>query len=112
LEIWFETDVPEEAIYGLAYQRLTKDFPTSSVLPAASIPAEARNMNPALLHLPHFRFERKDLAVLVGPKNVAIGMLGGYPKWAAWSASLRHALSVIKETGIKHSALQVWASLC
>jgi uncharacterized protein (TIGR04255 family) len=101
MDIWFKTEEPPEAVIGLVYHRLIRDFPTMTKLPSAFIPEIARDANPSLAHQADYKFERKGLAVLVGPKNVAVGMLGEYPNWPKLSQEFREALQAIEDTGLR-----------
>jgi len=100
VEIRFETQVPEDAIFGVIYQALKKDFPKASALPMASLPAKVRQSDPNLVQQPLHKLEGDGLIVLVGARSASVGMRGKYPGWAALSERFRTTLARIAGTGI------------
>ena len=100
VEVRFDTDVPEDAVFGLVYNALKGDFPKSSSLPLASLPSEFRKNDPNLAHQPLHQLEGESLTVLVGAQAVSVGIRGPYPGWASASEGFRTVLARIANTGL------------
>jgi len=92
-DVWFESDLPGEAVFGVIYQALKKEFPNASALPGAMMPAQLKQINPALAHQASYRLEGEKLAVLIGPNNIAVGLRGQYPGWPALKRGLLETLT-------------------
>src|SRR6266550_7461273 len=83
-EIRFQTRLPAQAVAGVVYAAIREQFPRMLTLPAASIPFEARALDPNLKYQPEYRVEGDRGVVLVGPQHVVIGPRSvPYPGWSA-----------------------------
>ncbi len=83
-EIRFQTQLPPQAVAGVVYSAMRDEFPRMVTLPAASIPFEARAVDPNLKYQPEHRLEGNRGVVLVGPQHVTIGPRSvPYPGWPA-----------------------------
>ncbi len=100
VEVRFDTDAPEDAVFGLVYHALKADFPKSSALPMASLPPEVRKSDPGLVHQPLHRLIGEHLTVLVGAQAVTVGIRGAYPGWAAAAERFRATFTRIADTGL------------
>lgn len=100
VELRFETDTPEEAVFGTVYHALKKDFPKSSPLPMAAVPPEVRRADPNLIHQPLHRLIGDNLTILIGPQAVTVGTVGEYPGWAAAAERFRDTFMRIANTGL------------
>ncbi len=99
-EARFESNVPSDAVFGILYQALKKDFPKVEELPMAALPPQIRNADKDLAFQPHYRLTSENSTVLVGPKVIAVGMRGEYPGWTALAARIKDVLRQCSETGI------------
>jgi uncharacterized protein (TIGR04255 family) len=99
-EIRFDSNVPADAVYGIVYQVLKKDFSEAKPLPILNIPAEFRSADKNLAFQPHYRLQNDASVVLVGPRVISFGMRGEYPGWAVLSKRIRETLNQFNETGI------------
>ena len=100
VEVRFDTEAPEEAVFGLVYHALKTDFPKSSPMPMASLPTEFRKSDPNLVHQPLHRLVGEHLTVLVGAQAVAVGIRGAYPGWATAAEHFRATFARIADTGL------------
>lgn len=96
----FQTDTPEEAVVGMVYQALRKDFPKMSALPLASLPQQMRKADPELTYQPLHRLEGEHMVLLIGPRNFAIASKGEYLGWQGYCADALHVFKTIAATGI------------
>lgn len=91
-EVRFESNVPADAVFGIVYQTLKKDYPKVEELPIAALPSQMRNADKDLWFQPHYRLISSTSTVLVGPKTIAVGMHGEYPGWVSLSATMKNVL--------------------
>lgn len=98
--IRFESDVPADAIFGIIYQILQKEFGEVNRLPILDLPAEIRNADKDLVYQPYYRLENKNSAVLIGPKMFAVGLRGAYPGWQVHSEQIKNIFNKVQETGV------------
>ena len=99
-EVRFESNVPADAVFGIVYQALKKDFPKSEALPIVALPTPIRDATTDFVFQPHYRLLSDNSVVLVGPKVIAVGMRGEYPGWPALSARIKDSLRQFNQTGI------------
>lgn len=100
VELRFKPSVPTSAIFGLLYQSLAKEFPTSHTSPLASIPPEARKQNPVLALQPLHILESSDLAIGIGEQNITFSMKGEYPGWDSISAKFAKTVKQVLDAKI------------
>ncbi len=98
--IQFEPGVPEDAVFGIVYQELKKDFPNAAPLAIRNLPVEIRNTDKDLAFQPHYRLLSDSLTVLVGPKAISVGIRGDYPGWSALSQNIKDILQRFHQTGV------------
>ena len=106
-EVRFQSNVPADAVFGIVYQTLKKDFPKAEELPIASLPSQIRNADKDLAFQPHYRLTSDTSTVLVGPKAIAVGMRGEYPGWATLSVRIKEVLRQFNQTGIVTQPLRL-----
>jgi uncharacterized protein (TIGR04255 family) len=99
-EVRFEPNVPADAVFGIVYQALKREFPKANPLPILALPTNFRNTDKDLAFQPHYRLENETAVVLIGPKVIVVGMRGDYPGWAAHSQRIKGTLSEFHRTGI------------
>lgn len=98
-EVRFQPGVPEEAVFGMAYQSIRNDFPKAEALPVTLLPADFRAEN-NLMFQPHFRLVNDRSVVMIGPRTMSVGMSQAYPGWLVHSERVRNTLLQLYETGI------------
>ncbi|NOQ30355.1 MAG: TIGR04255 family protein [Helicobacteraceae bacterium] len=90
VEIKFISSVPGEAVFGIIYPLLSKEYKKFKKLPVLQIPNDIRDRDPSLIFAPHYEFydESKSLKILVGPKVIAIAFHktehNEYPGWTEY----------------------------
>lgn len=74
VEIKFISSVPSEAVFGIMYPLLSKEYKKLNKLPVLQVPNDIRDRDPNLIFAPHYEFydEIKNLKILVGPRVIAI----------------------------------------
>jgi uncharacterized protein (TIGR04255 family) len=99
VEMRFETKVPADAVLGLVYGDLAKQFGEPKPLPVLELPPEIRAGQKNLTSAPHYRFSNGKTVVNLGPKVAAVGMVGEYPGWETHSVQITSVLKTIYEKG-------------
>ena len=99
-EVRFESNVPPDAVFGIAYQALKSDFAKAEPLPVLALPANFRNADKDLTFQPHYRLVGQTCGVLVGPKVISVGVRGEYPGWETLSKSVKSTMRQFHQTGI------------
>jgi uncharacterized protein (TIGR04255 family) len=105
--VQFESQIPADAVFGIAYQALRKDFPQVGQLPILSLPPEVRASSKELTFQPHYRLSNESFNVLVGPQVISVGVRGSYPGWAALSKSIKDILDCFHNTGVVFRTLRL-----
>src|SRR6266851_6944771 len=99
-EIRFEPNLPEDAVFGIVYQALKKDFAQVKQLPILSLPVEVRTGHNDLVFQPYYLLENADSKVLLGPRMISVGMRGEYPGWTIHSGRIKSILLHFYEAGV------------
>jgi uncharacterized protein (TIGR04255 family) len=106
-EIRFDSNVPADAVFGIVYQALKKDFSEAKPLPILNLPAEIRVASTDLAFQPYYRLTNDASVVLVGPKVISVGMGADYPGWTVHSKCIKDTLNQFNQTGIVTKVLRV-----
>jgi uncharacterized protein (TIGR04255 family) len=106
-EIRFDSNVPADAVFGIIYQALKKDFREAKPLSILNVPAEIRTADQGLAFQPHYRLQNDVSVVLIGPKVISVGMRGDYPGWTDHSKRIKDTLDQFNQTGIPTKVLRV-----
>jgi uncharacterized protein (TIGR04255 family) len=101
LGIQFEPTVPEDAIFGIIFQALRKDFPKATALPLSSLSAEIRRSDPQLAQQPLHKLDgEQGLSVLIGSQSATVAQQGNYPGWATLSGRFKETIGEIAQAGV------------
>lgn len=99
-EVRFEPSVPAQAVLGLVYQPLQKEFPKVIPLPQAALQDAIIEQNPVLKYQAHFRLDSEDFSVMVGPRSLGVTTRGEYPGWKTVYPKFAETLSEGIATGV------------
>ncbi len=103
-EIRFESSLPSEAIFGVAYQDFKSDFPKMEKLPILQLPEMIRNSDPNLIFSPHYKLVKDNFIIQIGPKVFSLAATGEYCGWEIFSKEILAAYNRI-------SALEVFDTI-
>lgn len=89
IEIKFNQNLPNDAVFGVLYPLLNADFPKLKKLPALQVPSDIRDHDPQFLNLPHYELYSDSgiLKLLLGPRILAIvfnKVNNEYPGWSEY----------------------------
>ncbi|ADU64805.1 hypothetical protein Selin_0046 [Desulfurispirillum indicum S5] len=107
LEIQFNANVPDDAVYGLVYPTLNRHYPNTTTLPITNIPEEIRRTDPSLRYHAWYTFEKHPLRINLGPRSIAFINTKPYLGWNDWSTHINHVLGEIKEINLINSVERI-----
>lgn len=101
LEIFFDTGISLENLYGKLYSGLFENFCTTvQTLPLSQIPQIIRESDPNLKYQPIYRCEDNNHhVILLGQHSLAFEHLSPYSNWTDWSASFYPKIKSFLELG-------------
>ncbi len=100
VEIRFETDLPGDAVFGIAYKEFKSDYSRLEKLPILQIPEPIRSIDPNLMFSPHYKLFRDNLILQVGPKTFSLVCTEEYPGWEFLSKRIDENFSRFLTLGI------------
>lgn len=103
VEIRFSADIFANAVFGLIYSKLQKDFPKAQKLPILQIPEQIRESDPGLKFKPHYLLMGEDYSVQVGPDVLAINSNSPYKGWSKFSKTIFGVLENVFSLGVINS---------
>ena len=112
-EIRFSSMFPPEAVFGIFYQILNRNFPGSALIPQPilQLPEAVRQTDPNLLYQAHHRLQRDNQSIGVGPRTLTFSNQKPYVGWAAWSSFIEKVVqelvaskvfNVVERTGLRY----------
>lgn len=107
LEIRFIPNINQNAVFGLIYNALQKDFPTVENLPILQIPEPIRNIDPNLKFKPHYKISNEEFVVQIGPDVMSIASFPQYTGWNKFSTVISEVLNRIEVTTVVKSVNRV-----
>lgn len=109
IEFRFKTHLNANAVFGVAYQAFSDDYPRVKELPILQIPPNIRSSDPNLIYQPHYLLTKvKDnFAVQIGPNVISLTMPGEYPGWSVFLTELENVLQKLKSVKVIHSFTRI-----
>lgn len=95
VEFRFKSNLNSNAIFGVAYQALHKNYSTVVELPILQLPSAVR-AEPNLKFQPHYQLKNGLFVVQIGPNVFSLTKPGEYPGWATFSQELVNILECLK----------------
>lgn len=92
IEIRFESEIPEEAVFGIVWSRLNKLFDNTEECPILQIPKNLRDADPNLKFVPQYKFTCENSTCQLNPRAVGISM----NKYSDWSDFYNEAMKVVE----------------
>lgn len=101
IEVRFESELPGEAVFGIIYQALQKDFPKLDKLPILQIPEVIRSEDSNLIYSPHYKLSsEKNYISQIGPKVFSLANINEYVGWDIFYEEIKRVLKKIYELNI------------
>lgn len=99
LELRFQSEYPDDAIFGIVFAQIKNDFPKTEKLPILQMPDEIRTNDPSLRFQPYYRLSEKNYIVQIGPRTISLAPTD-YPGWTQFFGKTKTLLNAVFGTGV------------
>jgi uncharacterized protein (TIGR04255 family) len=96
-EMRFNSNFPEDAIFGVIYSQLQSEFPKVDYLPITQLPHAIKMQDKNLAYAPYYKLSNKEFVVQIGPKVFSVGCVGDYIGWDDFSSKIKNYYQIISE---------------
>jgi uncharacterized protein (TIGR04255 family) len=100
LEVRFSSKINSNAVFGLIYNVLQKDFEKVESLPILQIPDVVRTSDPNFKYKPYYRVSNNNFVIQIGPDVISISSFPKYVGWDLFSKTIFDVLQKIEKIGI------------
>ena len=100
VEIRFDCNFPDEAVFGIIYSAFQKEFGDVEKLPILQLPDAIRSVDPNLKNKPHYKLSNENYIVQIGPKVFSIANIKEYVGWKVFSKQIIKTFKSLYELGI------------
>ena len=108
VEIRFESEIPNDAVFGIFYKEFEADYPTVEELPILQLPEFVRKQEEALQHKPHYKLSNNNgFLFQVGPRVVSLISLDPYSGWSEFYGRLKGIVKRIGELDVVKSYTRI-----
>ena len=100
LEIRFSSSLLDEAVFGVIYNSIQKDYSSfvPKPQPILQIPLEIRKSDPNIMFQPLYRLENNNLSIGISPKSIIFSNTKDYKGWTAFKEFVQSAMDSILTT--------------
>ncbi len=102
-EMRFNSDLPEDAIFGVIYSKFRDEYSKVEQLPILQLPQVVRAQDPNLIYAPHYRLFNQSTVIQIGPKIFSLANVGEYIGWDSFSRLIQKTHAKVEETGVVSS---------
>ncbi len=106
-EIRFESSLPDDAIFGVIYNGFKDDYQEFSKLPILQLPEIIRTKDAALFHKPHYKLQKGNFLIQIGPKVLSLVNLKEYSGWAALAPKISEVFAKLSVTEAVKSVTRI-----
>jgi uncharacterized protein (TIGR04255 family) len=107
LEVRFSTSLPPDAVFGIVYKELRKDYPKADSLPILQLPEPIRREDPVFRFKPHYKAVNDNFVVQIGPDIITISSFPIYWGWEMYSKEIFRVLGILRDLDIVESVLRL-----
>lgn len=108
VELRFKSSIFPNAVFGLIFNSLQKDFPRVEKLPILQLPEQLRDSDPNFKFKAQYRLISEDgFSVQVGPDVLVMGSPIPYPGWESYSQKIKLSIEKVFETGVIEQVLRL-----
>jgi uncharacterized protein (TIGR04255 family) len=111
VEMRFDSDIPQNAIFGLLYSKLKDKFPEVKSLPIMQLPEEIRIKSDQFKHKAWYQLEGNEIVVEIGPDVITFNqnkiLDKGYSSWKDYSKTIFEIIELLKSTQAINSVKRV-----
>lgn len=106
-EMRFDSELPEDAIFGVLYSKFREDYKKVEQLPILQLPQVVRAQDPNLTYAPHYKLTSENTIIQIGPKVFSLVKVGDYIGWDKFSEQIQETHKKVEETGVVSSISRV-----
>lgn len=99
-ELRFVTNLPDDAVFGVIYNKFHNEFGKPDKLPVLQLPDAIRSQDPNLIYVPHYKFHKGDYIMQVGPKVLSLANVKEYVGWDKFSDKIKETFEKLSELEI------------
>lgn len=99
-EMRFDSKLPEDAIFGVLYEKFKELYTNVEQLPILQLPQMVRSQDPNLAYAPHYKLSSDNSIIQVGPKVFSLAHAGEYVGWDVFSSEIIDTFNKVQETNI------------
>jgi len=99
-EMRFDSNLPEDAIFGVLYNKFQDEYQNVEPLPILQLPQVVRAQDPNLIYAPHYKLSNENTVIQIGPKVFSLANVGEYAGWDRFSEQIQSIYNKIEETKI------------
>lgn len=100
VEIRFTSSINANAVFGVIYNVMQKEFPKVETLPILQLPDSVRVSDPNLKYKPYYKISNNDFVLQIGPDVLSISSYPVYLGWDRFSQTIIDILSNIEKTQV------------
>jgi uncharacterized protein (TIGR04255 family) len=100
LEVRFTSKINANAVFGLIYSVLRKDFQKVETLPILQLPDVVRASDPNLKYKPYYKISNENFVIQIGPDVISISSFPKYLGWELFSKIVFDVLTKIESVEI------------
>jgi uncharacterized protein (TIGR04255 family) len=100
VEIRFDSDLPADAVFGIAYTALKNEYPKVEKLPILQVPEIIRSKEQQFWFKPHYQLSNENFLFQIGPKVFSVNNINEYAGWDTFRERILATLRRISELEI------------
>ena len=100
VELRFQTDLPDEAVFGVIYSSLRDEAGEFEKLPILQLPEYIRSTDQNLIYKPHYRLKTGEYTLQIGPRVFSFANVKEYVGWDTFSTEITNRFEKLFELGI------------
>lgn len=98
-ELRFVTNLPDDAVFGVIYNKFHNEFEGPEKLPVLQLPEAIRSQDPNLIYMPYYKLHKSNYIMQVGPKVFSLANAKEYVGWDTFSVEINKMFK--KLSGLK-----------
>ena len=100
VEIQFDSILPGDAIFGVIYNQFKEKYPEYTKLPILQLPDAIRSKDPNLIFKPHYKMQKDNFLIQIGPKVFSIANIKEYSGWDSFNKKIFEAFETISKSNV------------
>ncbi|MBU4185887.1 MAG: TIGR04255 family protein [Proteobacteria bacterium] len=100
VELRFVTNLPDDAVFGVIYNKFHNEFEGPEKLPVLQLPEAIRSQDPNLIYMPYYKLHKSNYIMQVGPKVFSLANVKEYVGWDTFSDKIKDTFEKLSGLGI------------